>query len=128
MYELRVVSDFAAAHQLREFKDKCERLHGHNWKVEVYVTGRRLMKNGLLIDFKEIKDATKKVLNELDHQFLNELGPFISMNPSSENIARYVYESIAGQLNDDNVKVSRVTAWESDSACATYLGPSKERA
>ena len=123
MYELRVVSDFAAAHQLREFGDRCERLHGHNWKVEVYVTGRRLMGNGLLIDFKEIKDATKKVLDELDHQFLNELGPFTEMNPSSENIARYIYESLTRELNDDNVKVSKVTAWESDSACATYMGP-----
>ena len=81
------------------------------------------MKNGLLIDFKVIKDATKKVLNALDHQFLNELGPFIEMNPSSENIARYIYESLTNQLNDDNVKVSKVTAWESDSACATYIGP-----
>ena len=123
MYELRVVSDFAAAHQLREFNDKCERLHGHNWKVEVYVTGRHLMENGLLIDFKVIKDATKKVLNDLDHQFLNEFGPFKEMNPSSENIARYIYESLTGQLNDDHVKVSKVTAWESDSACATYMGP-----
>ena len=123
MYELRVVSDFAAAHQLREFNDKCERLHGHNWKVEVYVTGRHLMKNGLLIDFKVIKDATRKVLNGLDHQFLNEFGPFKEMNPSSENIARYIYESLTSHLNDSNVKISKVTAWESDSACATYIGP-----
>jgi 6-pyruvoyltetrahydropterin/6-carboxytetrahydropterin synthase len=122
MYELKIVSQFAAAHQLREFGGKCERLHGHNWKVEVYVEGERLAENGLLIDFKEIKVATKDVLERLDHQFLNELVFFESMNPSSENIARYLYEALGEALNNENVRVNRVTVWESDSACATYLG------
>ncbi len=123
MYELKIISQFAAAHQLREFHGKCERLHGHNWKVEVYVTGDQLGKDGLLIDFRMIKKATEKVLNELDHKFLNELEPFRTINPSSENIARYVYESLDQELTNRNVKVSKVTAWESDSACATYMEP-----
>lgn len=123
MFELRIISQFSAAHQLRDFHGECEQLHGHNWRVEVYVTGNRLGKDGLLIDFRLIKGATEKVLNELDHKFLNELEPFKETNPSSENIARYVYESLGQQLANGNVRVSKVTAWESNTACATYMEP-----
>ncbi len=123
MYELKIISHLAAAHQLREFRGKCERLHGHNWKIEVYVSGEKLGKEGLLIDFRLIKEATEKVLHELDHRFLNELEPFKKINPSSENIARYIYESLGHDLNGEGVRVSKVAAWESDSACATYMGP-----
>ena len=123
MFELKIISQFSAAHQLRDFHGECEQLHGHNWRVEVYVTGNRLGKDGLLIDFRLIKGATEKVLNELDHKFLNELEPFKETNPSSENIARYVYESLGQQLANGNVRVSKVTAWESNTACATYMEP-----
>jgi 6-pyruvoyltetrahydropterin/6-carboxytetrahydropterin synthase len=123
MYELKIISQFAAAHQLREFVGKCEELHGHNWKVEVYVTGNRLGKNGLLIDFALIKKQTEQVLDEMDHKFLNDLEAFKELNPSSENIARHIFESLSKELNDGNVRVSRVTAWESDDACATYSEP-----
>ena len=121
MFELKVVTHFAAAHQLRMVADKCENMHGHNWKIEVYVTGMELGKDGLLIDFKLLKEATKKALDELDHKFLNELDAFRSLNPSSENIARHVFVSISQQLNSQEVRVSKVTAWESNSACASYL-------
>ena len=120
MYELKIVSQFAAAHQLREHQGGCENLHGHNWKIEVFVKGEKLGKDGLLIDFRIIKNATKEVLEELDHTFLNELDNFKEQNPSSENIARYIFESLGRRIKDENVKVSRVSAWESDSACATY--------
>ena len=120
MYELKIVSQFAAAHQLREYQGGCENLHGHNWKVEVFVKGEKLGQDGLLIDFRIIKNATKEVLEGLDHTFLNELENFREQNPSSENIARYIFESLDRRLKDENVKVSRVSAWESDSACATY--------
>jgi len=121
MYELKIISHFAAAHQLREFKGKCENLHGHNWKIEVFVTGEKLGKDGLLIDFKLIKEATDRILDELDHQFLNELEPFKTLNPSSENIAHYLFKSLSQELNGDNIRIAKVTAWESDSACATYM-------
>ena len=111
MYELKIISQFAAAHQLREYEGKCENLHGHNWKVEVYVTGNRLEKNGLLIDFKLIKNATKKILNELDHGFLNELDAFKTINPSSENIARHIFTELSREVNTEDIKVSRVTTW-----------------
>jgi 6-pyruvoyltetrahydropterin/6-carboxytetrahydropterin synthase len=123
MYELKIISQFAAAHQLREFEGACEKLHGHNWKVEVYVTGNKLEKNGVLIDFRMIKDATKRVLDRLDHKFLNELEPFTSLNPSSENIACHIFKSLSRELDDDTVKITKVTAWESDSACASYMEP-----
>ncbi len=121
MYELKVVTQFAAAHQLREFKGKCEKLHGHNWKIEVSICADDVGKDGLVVDFRIIKDKVKKVLDELDHEFLNELEPFKTVNPSSENIARHIFERLSQDLMGKNVEVSKVTAWESDSACATYM-------
>ena len=121
MFELKILSQFAAAHQLKEFGGKCENLHGHNWKVEVYVTGNKLEKNGLLMDFRLIKKATEEVLDGLDHQFLNDLEVFSTINPSSENIARYIFESLALKLDNEQVRISKITAWESDTACASYM-------
>lgn len=122
MYELKTITQFGAAHQLRNYKGKCENLHGHNWKIEVYVKGEKLDDGGLLVDFQVVKDRTKEIIEELDHKFLNDLECFSELNPSSENIARYLYESLEKVLNDDRIRVSRVTAWESDNACATYFG------
>lgn len=121
MYEIKIISQFAGAHKLRDFGGKCERLHGHNWKIEVYVTGERLGKDGMLIDFHMLKTATKKVLDELDHKFLNEIDYFKTLNPSSENIARFIFDSLSVDLNNETAGVSRVVAWESDSACAAYM-------
>ncbi|MBW2609705.1 MAG: 6-carboxytetrahydropterin synthase QueD [Deltaproteobacteria bacterium] len=123
MYELKTVSWFGAAHQLRDFGGKCEDLHGHNWKIEVYIKGEKLGKDGLLIDFGMMKEATDKVLESLDHKFLNDLEYFKEINPSSENISRYIYEALGKEMNNEDVTISRVTAWESESACATYMGP-----
>ena len=121
MYELRIINQFAAAHQLRGYEGGCESLHGHNWKIEVYVAGKELGEDGLLIDFRLLKEATRSVLNDLDHKFLNELNAFRDLNPSSENIARHIYESLSRKLNTKHIKVTKVTAWESDSACASYI-------
>ncbi len=120
MYELKIITHFAAAHRLKDFHGACENLHGHNWKIEVYVAGKRLGKDGLLCDFKLIKEKTEKILKELDHTYLNELPPFRDRNPSSENIAEYIFDRLSREINDDNMKVSKVAAWESDTACATY--------
>lgn len=120
MYELKIITQFGAAHQLRNYNGKCENLHGHNWKIEVYVKGEELDKDGMLVDFKIIKDRTKEIVEKFDHKFLNDLECFSEINPSSENIAKYVYEELEKGINDNRVKVSRITAWESDTACATY--------
>jgi 6-pyruvoyltetrahydropterin/6-carboxytetrahydropterin synthase len=120
MYELKTIFQFGAAHQLRNYNGKCENLHGHNWKIEVFVKGEILGEDGLLVDFKVIKETTLNILEELDHKFLNELEYFKDINPSSENIARYLYEITSRELNNDTVQISRITVWESDSACAPY--------
>ncbi len=122
MYELKVVTQFAAAHQLRMFQGKCEKLHGHNWRIEVCLAGDTLNDAGLLMDFREVKEATDGILEELDHSFLNELPQFRDRSPSSENIAAYVFEKLTNKLNNNRVRVLKVTAWESDSAAASYSG------
>ena len=120
MFEVKVITQFAAAHQLRDFGSECENLHGHNWKIEVSLAGDTLNDIGLLVDFKEVKEETRKILKEIDHSFLNEIDYFKERNPSSENIAVYLYERLSSRLNNDSVRVARVTAWESETACASY--------
>ncbi len=124
MYELKIITEFSAAHNLRNFRGKCEALHGHNWKVEVVVSGEELDGSGVVLDFAEVKAATSEVMSEIDHRYLNELPFFIEHNPSSENIARYIFERLQEKITDERVRVQRVTAWESQDACATYLGTS----
>jgi 6-pyruvoyltetrahydropterin/6-carboxytetrahydropterin synthase len=120
MYELAIEDSFAAAHQLREYEGKCERLHGHNWKVQVSVAAVRLNEIGIAMDFTDIKKITKDILKHLDHTFLNDIFPFTEINPSSENIAKWIYESIKKKIDSDSVYVAGVTVWESDTASATY--------
>jgi 6-pyruvoyltetrahydropterin/6-carboxytetrahydropterin synthase len=121
MFELKVISHFAAAHQLKMVSEKCENLHGHNWKIEVFVKGERLNDADVLVDFGELKMHISSIIAKLDHKFLNDLDYFNTHNPSSENIARYIAESLQAQIGGDLVNVSRVTAWESEDACATYI-------
>jgi 6-pyruvoyltetrahydropterin/6-carboxytetrahydropterin synthase len=120
MYYLTVCSTFAAAHNLMNYQGDCENLHGHNWKVEVTVAAKELNAAGLGIDFKVLKKETNKLLDQLDHKYLNELPPFVQESPSSENIARFLFEKLGQELNDSNVTVKKVTVWESDHACASY--------
>lgn len=122
MFELKVVTHFAAAHKLKMVAKKCESLHGHNWKIEICVAGKTLNDAGVLVDFGELKQHVSEIMAGLDHKFLNELDYFDDHNPpSSENIARYIANSLQTILNNSKVKVVRVTAWESEDACATYL-------
>ena len=121
MFELKVVTNFAAAHQLKMVADKCENLHGHNWKIEVNVSGENLNDAGVLIDFGEIKQHVAEVMATLDHKFLNELDYFQDDNPSSEKIAVHIAETLQTKIDATGVRVSRVTAWESDDACASYI-------
>ena len=120
MYELKVITDFAAAHRLRNFGGECEKLHGHNWRIEVVLSGDRLNEAGLLIDFRDVKTAANSILEDLDHSYLNDLPQFRDENPSSENIAAYLFQRLSSELNSGHLKVTKVTAWESDSACASY--------
>jgi 6-pyruvoyltetrahydropterin/6-carboxytetrahydropterin synthase len=121
MYELKVVTKFAAAHQLTMVGSKCENLHGHNWKVEVYVTGEKMDDAGVLMDFGIIKKQVREIMSMLDHKYLNELDYFQQSQPSSENIAYFVATELQKRIDNQAVSVSKVTAWESDDASATYI-------
>lgn len=120
MYELKIITQFAAAHRLENFNGKCEALHGHNWKVEVFLAGEQLDEAGLLVDFGVIKARTNSLLEEIDHKYLNELEAFREQNPSSENLARYLFERLSAAPIRDGVRVCRVNVWESDTSCASY--------
>jgi len=119
-YTMKIVTDFAAAHLLRDYPGACHRLHGHNWKVEVEITTRALDSIGMGIDFKVIKKTTKDHLDKWDHRHLNEIPPFDEINPTAENISAIIYQDLGKELNSDNVKVSAVTLWETERACVTY--------
>jgi len=121
MYELVVTSQFSAAHNLREYQGKCEALHGHNWRVDVFVRANSLGADGMVIDFRVLKEETEKVLETLDHQYLNDLPFFKNAEPSSENIARYIYEALEERLRSYRHRPYRVTAWESERAGVSYV-------
>lgn len=120
MYELTIEAAFSSAHNLRGYEGACENLHGHNWRVEVSVTAERLDAIGMALDFKVLKNRTKETMEYLDHKYLNEVEPFKTENATAENIARYIFKTLSGKLNDGNIKVSKVKVWESDKAAAAY--------
>lgn len=118
MYSIKVELDFSAAHNLRGYKGKCEELHGHNWKVEVVAAKSKLDKTGMVLDFKYLKMKLKEVLEKLDHKYLNNIAYFKKANPTSENIAKYIFDSLESQVSG----LELVTVWESDNCCASYNG------
>ncbi|MDI6688725.1 MAG: 6-carboxytetrahydropterin synthase QueD [Desulfobacterales bacterium] len=120
MFELKVITSFAAAHRLKMVAKKCESMHGHNWKIEVCVESKRLNNAGIVIDFGEIKKQVAEITGKLDHCVLNELDCFRNNNPSSENIALYIANELQATIKNNDIKVTSVTAWESEDACATY--------
>jgi 6-pyruvoyltetrahydropterin/6-carboxytetrahydropterin synthase len=120
MYEINIITTIAAAHRLRGYKGKCEAIHGHNWKVEVYVQSDKLDDLGMVMDFKVLKKKTEQFLKVYDHKYLNEVAPFDKINPSSENLARSIYKELSKKINNKNCKVSKVKVWESDDAAANY--------
>ncbi len=119
-YTLKILTDFASAHTLRNYPGDCSRMHGHNWKVEAEVEASQLNEVGMGIDFKEIKQATRDIAKRLDHRYLNELEPFTELNPTAENIAAYLYRELCATLNTQHVRVSAVTLWETERACVRY--------
>ena len=120
IYTLKVLTEFASAHTLREYPGACARMHGHNWKVEVEVIARALDEIGMGVDFKVIKTAARDIGERLDHRYLNELEPFTEINPTAENIAAYFYRELVQTLNNDRIRVGSVTLWETDRACVRY--------
>ena len=121
MFEIKVLSHFAAAHKLQMVAKKCENLHGHNWKIESCVVGEKLNEAGVLMDFGELKKYIAKIMERLDHKYLNDLNLFNDNIPSSENVARYIAEELQKYLEGTSAKVSRIKVWESENSCATYI-------
>jgi len=120
MYEISVKASFSAAHHLRGYAGSCASLHGHNWEVEVFVQGEALNGLGLLLDFRRLKQAVREELEALDHADLNSLEDFQAANPSSENLARYLYRRLSARLADGGRRVARVTVAETPGARASY--------
>ena len=120
MYEVKVRADFSAAHNLREVGGKCESLHGHNFIVEVVVESESLDDGGMVIDFRLLKRKTKAILETLDHRYLNELPLFAKTNPSSENLAVFIFGELSRQIDQGSRRVASVSVWESETSQATY--------
>jgi len=122
MYEITITRSFSAAHVLKDIGGKCEGLHGHNFIVEVSLAAPVLNKEGLLLDFRILKEWTDEILDELDHKYLNELAYFSNVNPSAENLARFLHDRVSEKAGRLKIEVSCVTVWESENARASYRG------
>ena len=124
MFEVTVEDSFAAGHYLRNYKGKCENPHGHNYKVRVTLQGRELDHAGLLLDFKDLKTVMKPTIDRLDHQMMNDIEPFKTLNPSAENLAKYFFDETNSRMKSataGRVSVKVVTIWETDTTTATYF-------
>lgn len=119
-YTLKVVSDFASAHTLRDYLGACSRMHGHNWKVEAEVETSALDDVGMGIDFKTIRQQVRELTDKLDHRYLNEVEPFDQVNPTAENIAAFLFQGLAKALNNERIRVKALTLWETERACVRY--------
>jgi len=120
MYKLNIETHFSSAHRLRHYNGECERLHGHNWDVRVTIASEKLDDLGMVMDFKELKDETNRLVDEFDHQYLNEVPPFTELNPTTENIAKYLFDELSKAIDTDFIKVNAVTVWESPTCSASY--------
>ncbi|MCA1961098.1 MAG: 6-carboxytetrahydropterin synthase QueD [Desulfomonile sp.] len=121
MYEVEIVTSFSAAHSLRDYNGKCERLHGHNYKIHVAARSSSTGRGGMVIDFTELKQATSSVIDRFDHRYLNEVSPFDTIEPSAEHIAKVVFQSLEQELGASGAMLHSVSVWESDSSRATYF-------
>ncbi len=122
MYEITITKSFAAAHVLKDIGGKCEGLHGHNFVVDVTLASDNLNKEGLLLDFRILKEWTDEILEALDHKYLNDHPYFRNVNPSAENLARFIHGEVSEKARPHHVEVARVTVWESENARASYSG------
>ena len=120
MFEISVECTFAAGHALRNYKGKCENVHGHNYKIRVTLAGEKLNAAGLLMDFVELRRGIKSLVEKLDHRFLNDFPPFDQLNPSAENLAKYFCDELEPQARNQGLQVHAVTVWETDTTSATY--------
>lgn len=126
MFELSVTSHFSSAHRLKGHEGACHNLHGHNWDVEVFLRGECANAIGMLVDFGEIKASLHDVVCALDHKDLNSLPAFSGHNPTSENLAKYIFKALYDRLHSDPVSVHRVRVSESPGTSACYWEEDKK--
>jgi len=120
MYQITIETHFSSAHRLRDYNGECERLHGHNWKVQISVASDVLNDLGMVMDFKDLKSNVKPLIGKLDHQYLNDISPFTEINPTTENISKYLFDEFSKLINTDQIKVTKVEIWESTTSSASY--------
>jgi 6-pyruvoyltetrahydropterin/6-carboxytetrahydropterin synthase len=123
MFEITVQDSFSSGHYLRDYHGKCENPHGHNYRVLVTLAGEELEANGLLLDFKVLKRVLRPTVDYLDHNMINDLEPFTTVNPSAENLAKYFFDRTAAELREmtnGRVRVKDCTLWETDTSFARY--------
>jgi len=120
MYKLNVTGSFASAHKLDGYDGLCKNLHGHNWKVRLCVMCDALDEIGMAMDFGILKTQLNSLLDELDHKYLNDLPAFGQINPTSENLARYIFEQMGAKLSQCACEVVEVEVWESEKASVIY--------
>ncbi len=120
MYGLKIIGEFSSAHKLRDYEGKCENIHGHNWKVEVFIEAEKTDKTGLVIDFKILKEKLNGILSEIDHCYVNDIEYFRTNNPTSENIAEYIFEKMKISLKEYAVRLKKITVWENEKQSASY--------
>ena len=120
MFKLIVKKEFSSAHILNGHPGNCKRMHGHNWLVEAKVEGDKINNIGMVIDFKDIKNALGEIITRLDHKFLNDIEPLTKDNPTAENISKYIYKELSKIINTDNINVSEIKLWETNNSAVTY--------
>jgi len=123
MYRLQVKTHFDAAHYIKDYPGKCSRMHGHRWEVEVVLEGKTLGNLNMLIDFGEVKDLLNGLIeSRLDHYLLNET--LSEPHVTAEFLARWIYEWLADPCTEfePEVRLVRVTVWESPDCCVKYYG------
>jgi len=121
MYEISVVTGFSAAHSLRDYEGECAKVHGHNWQVRVTVCADEPGANGIAIDFRDLRRLTNEVVARLDHTHINEVEPFDKINPTSENIARWLCDELRAKLSTTGVRLARIDVQENENSCVSYF-------
>jgi len=120
MFEIFVEDGFSAAHNLKNYNGKCENLHGHNYRVRVFISGSGLDSSGMLLDFTILKKYLGKIMEKLDHKYLNEVKPFDRVNPTAENIAKYIYDKLKLNVKGKRLNIKKIAVWETETNCAIY--------
>lgn len=121
MYELMIEETFSAAHQIRKLKGPGGKIHGHNWKIQVFILSKDIDSNGISVEFGLLKKELRSVIEALDRSFINEVFPFTEINPTSENLSRWLYDTLSKKLDREDQEISRIVVCEDNTVSATYF-------